>query len=57
MRRPHVWLRRWGFPQELDQDIVKQINELQSLQLEDRQHILRTLGALIKEAKTRLTFG
>jgi phage-related protein len=43
--------------QELDQDLVKQINELQSLKLEDRQHILQTLGALIREAKTRLTFG
>lgn len=43
--------------QELDQDLVKQINELQSLKAEDRQHILQTLGALIREAKTRLTFG
>jgi len=43
--------------QELDQDIMKQINELQSLKTEDRQHILQTLGALIREAKTRLTFG
>ena len=40
-----------------DQDLVKQINELQSLKVEDRQHILQTLGALIREAKTRLTFG
>lgn len=43
--------------QELDQDLVKQIIELQSLKAEDRQHILQTLGALIREAKTRLTFG
>lgn len=43
--------------QELDQDLVKQINELQTLKTEDRQHILQTLGALIREAKTRLTFG
>lgn len=43
--------------QELDQDLVKQINELQSLKAEDRQHILQTLGASIREAKTRLTFG
>jgi hypothetical protein len=48
----------WGLSdQELDQDLVKQINELQSLKAEDRQHILQTLGALIREAKTRLTFG
>lgn len=42
---------------ELDQELVKQINELQALKPEDQQHILRTLGALIREAKTRLTFG
>lgn len=42
--------------QELDQNLMKQINELQSLKTEDRQHILQTLGALIREAKTRLTF-
>jgi hypothetical protein len=28
------------FDQELDQELVKQINELQSLKTEDRQHIL-----------------
>jgi len=43
--------------QLLDKDIIKQINELQELKSEDQQHILRTLGALIREAKTRLTFG
>lgn len=34
-----------------------QINELQQLKDEDRQHILKTLGALIREANTKLTFG
>jgi transcriptional regulator with XRE-family HTH domain len=43
--------------QELNKDIVDRINELQSLNGEDQQHILKTLGALIREAKTRLTFG
>ena len=43
--------------QLLDKEIVKQINDLQGLKPEDQQHILKTLGALIREAKTRLTFG
>jgi transcriptional regulator with XRE-family HTH domain len=43
--------------QFLDKEIIKQINELQELKTEDQQHILKTLGALIREAKTRLTFG
>ena len=43
--------------QEIDQEVMKQINDLQSLKAEDRQHILKTMGALIREAKTRLTFG
>jgi len=43
--------------QEMNQEVMKQINELQSLKDEDQQHILRTMGALIREAKTRLTFG
>jgi len=43
--------------QEMNQEVMKQINELQSLKVEDQQHILKTMGALIREAKTRLTFG
>jgi len=43
--------------QEMNQEVMKQINELQSLKDEDQQHILKTVGALIREAKTRLTFG
>ena len=43
--------------QELDNDLVKLLNELQALKPEDRQHILKTLGALVREAKTRVTFG
>ena len=43
--------------QLLDKQIVKQINELQELKDDDQKHILKTLGALIREAKTRLTFG
>lgn len=43
--------------QELDSKLVKQINELQLLNSDDQQHILKTMGALIREAKTRLTFG
>ena len=43
--------------QLIDKDILDQVNELQALKQEDQQHILKTLGALIREAKTRLTFG
>ena len=43
--------------QELDKELVDRINELQSLKNEDQDLILKTLGALIREAKTRLTFG
>ena len=43
--------------QELDQTLLHQINELQALQADDQQHILKTLGALIREAKTRMAFG
>lgn len=43
--------------QELEKDLVKLLNDLQALKPEDKQHILKTLGALIREAKTRLAFG
>lgn len=43
--------------QELDQSLLKQMGELQALKDEDQQLIRKTLGALIREAKTRLTFG
>ncbi len=43
--------------QLIDKNILDQVNELQALKQEDQQHILKTLGALIREAKTRLTFG
>lgn len=43
--------------QELGTDVINQLNELQTLKTDDQQHILKTLGALIREAKTRSTFG
>ncbi|MXV15622.1 helix-turn-helix domain-containing protein [Pedobacter sp. HMF7056] len=43
--------------QELDREAVRQISELQTLKPEDQEHILRTLAALIREAKTRQAFG
>ena len=43
--------------QELDQDLVKQISELQSLRAEDRQHISQTIGALIRDAKARKAYA
>jgi len=42
--------------QELNQELIKQINDLQALSADDQQHILKTLSALVREAKTRLTF-
>lgn len=42
---------------QLDQEPIARINDLHSLSEEDQQHIMRTLGALIREAKTRKAFG
>lgn len=42
---------------QLDQEPIAHINELHVLSEEDQQHIMRTLGALIREAKTRKAFG
>ena len=42
---------------QLDQELIARINDLHSLSEEDQQHITRTLGALIREAKTRKAFG
>jgi len=42
---------------QLDQELISKINDLQALSEEDQQHIMRTLGALIREAKGRKAFG
>lgn len=42
---------------QLDQELITKINDLQALSEEDQQHIMRTLGALIREAKGRKAFG
>jgi len=42
---------------QLDQELIARINDLHTLSEEDQQHIMRTLGALIREAKTRKAFG
>jgi transcriptional regulator with XRE-family HTH domain len=42
--------------QELDQAIVKQINDLQQLHEDDLKHILKTMSALIRDAKTRVAY-
>ena len=42
--------------QQLDTDTVKYINQLQSLDEADQNHILKTFKALIREASTRKTF-
>lgn len=38
--------------QLLDKKLVKQMNELQRLDPEEQKHILKTLNALIRDAKT-----
>ena len=43
--------------QELDKDLIEQINELQSLEDQDRIHIMKTLQSLVRDAKTRLAYG
>ena len=40
----------------IDKEIAGYLSELQLLNQEDQQHILKTLGALVREAKTRKTF-
>ena len=43
--------------QLLDKKLVKQITELQRLDPEERSHILKTLDALIRDAKTRKAYS
>lgn len=42
---------------ELDAKAVKLVHELQVLTPDDRSHILKTVAALVREAKTRAAFG
>jgi transcriptional regulator with XRE-family HTH domain len=41
----------------MDQNLIARMGELRALPAEDQEHIMRTLAALIREAKTRKTFG
>lgn len=43
--------------QELNKDIIKQVNDLQSLSPEEQSHILKTLQSLVRDAKARATYG
>lgn len=43
--------------QELDKEIIEQVSVLQRLPSEERQHILFTLNALIRDAKARLAYS
>jgi len=43
--------------QELDKDLLKLINDLQSLKQDDQEHILKTVAALIRDAKARKTYS
>ncbi len=42
---------------ELDRSLVKQIKELQGLNSEDREHILKTIQSLVRDAKAREAYG
>lgn len=42
---------------ELDQGILNQVLTIQSLPEEDRKHILFTLNALIRDAKSRFAYS
>lgn len=41
---------------ELSTDVLQLLGELQALHADDQDHILKTLGALIRDAKTRKAY-
>ncbi len=43
--------------QELDKEMLNLINELQALNEDDQQHIVKTIAALIRDAKARRTYS
>ena len=43
--------------QELDKEMLNLINELQALNEDDQKHILKTIAALIRDAKARRTYS
>ena len=43
--------------QELDKDILEKIVAIQQLNNEDKQHILTTIDALLRDSKARQTYG
>lgn len=42
---------------ELDMDVLKLMNDLQALTLDDKEHILKTIAALIRDANARKTYA
>ncbi len=42
---------------ELDKDVLKLMNDLQALTLDDKEHILKTIAALIRDANARKTYA
>jgi transcriptional regulator with XRE-family HTH domain len=42
---------------QLDQELIGKINELRALPQEEQDHILKTFGALIRDAKARKTYA
>ena len=43
--------------QEVDSEVMEQILTIQRLPAEEQKHILFTLGALLRDAKTRLAYS
>lgn len=41
---------------ELEQNVVEIITDLQKLNEQDKQHIITTVNALVRDAKTRLAY-
>ncbi|MDE1208453.1 helix-turn-helix domain-containing protein [Tenacibaculum larymnensis] len=41
---------------ELDKNVVDIMTELQALNIEDKQHIITTINALVRDAKARNTY-
>ena len=42
---------------ELDKDVLKLMNDLQALTLDDKEHILKTIAALIRDENARKTYA
>ena len=43
--------------QEVDNGVLKRVLEIQKLSGDDKEHILFTLDALLRDAKTRMAYA